>query len=43
MRYAVPMQIFKSDERPTRRGPAEWFTGQVWFDEIIRGTAPSRA
>jgi quercetin dioxygenase-like cupin family protein len=36
------MQIFKSDERPTRSGPEKWFTGQVWFDEIIRGAAPSR-
>jgi quercetin dioxygenase-like cupin family protein len=36
------MQIFKSDERPSRRGPAEWFTGEVWLDQVIVGTAPSR-
>ena len=27
---------------PTTKGPAEWFTGDVWFDVIIRGEAPSR-
>ena len=27
---------------PTAKGPAEWFTGDVWFDVIIRGEAPSR-
>jgi quercetin dioxygenase-like cupin family protein len=24
------------------RGPAEWFTGDVWLDPIARGEAPSR-
>jgi quercetin dioxygenase-like cupin family protein len=27
---------------PTSKGPAEWFTGQVWFDVIWRGEQPSR-
>ena len=36
------MQIFKSDERPTRRGPEKWFTGEVWMDEYVRGTGDSR-
>ncbi|MGW7683109.1 (R)-mandelonitrile lyase [Kribbella sp. NPDC054772] len=27
---------------PTGKGPAEWFAGDVWFDVIIRGEAPSR-
>ena len=27
---------------PTTKGPAEWFTGDVWFDAIARGEAPSR-
>ena len=26
----------------SRRGPAEWFTGDVWLDEIAAPTAPSR-
>jgi quercetin dioxygenase-like cupin family protein len=25
------------------KGPAEWFTGEVWFDQIYRGEPPSRA
>ena len=24
------------------KGPAEWFTGDVWIDAIARGEAPSR-
>jgi quercetin dioxygenase-like cupin family protein len=27
----------------TAKGPAEWFTGDVWFDQIYRGDEPSRA
>lgn len=27
----------------TGKGPAEWFTGEVWFDQIYRGEEPSRA
>jgi quercetin dioxygenase-like cupin family protein len=27
---------------PTGKGPAEWFTGDVWFDVILRGEEPSR-
>jgi quercetin dioxygenase-like cupin family protein len=26
----------------TARGPAEWFTGDVWIDAIARGEEPSR-
>jgi quercetin dioxygenase-like cupin family protein len=29
-------------KRPTAKGPAEWFTGDVWIDAIARGQAPSR-
>ncbi|MGV9774107.1 (R)-mandelonitrile lyase [Streptosporangium sp. NPDC003464] len=29
-------------KRPTGKGPAEWFTGDVWFDVIHAGTEPSR-
>ncbi|WP_433521326.1 (R)-mandelonitrile lyase [Nocardia pseudovaccinii] len=25
------------------RGPAEWFSGDVWFDQIYRGEEPARA
>ena len=28
---------------PTMQGPEQWFTGQVWFDQIYAGSAPSRA
>jgi alkylhydroperoxidase/carboxymuconolactone decarboxylase family protein YurZ len=28
---------------PTGKGPAERFTGEVWFDQIYRGEEPSRA
>ncbi len=28
--------------RPSAKGPAEWFTGDVWIDAIARGEEPSR-
>jgi quercetin dioxygenase-like cupin family protein len=28
--------------QPTAKGPAEWFTGDVWIDAIVRGEEPSR-
>jgi hypothetical protein len=27
---------------PSARGPAEWFTGDMWVDNIVRGVEPSR-
>jgi quercetin dioxygenase-like cupin family protein len=27
---------------PSTKGPAEWFTGDVWIDTIARGREPSR-
>ena len=27
---------------PSGKGPAEWFTGDVWIDAIARGEEPSR-
>jgi quercetin dioxygenase-like cupin family protein len=27
---------------PSVKGPAEMFTGDVWYDEVVRGPAPSR-
>ena len=29
-------------QQPTTQGPADWFTGQVWIDAIVRGEEPSR-
>jgi len=26
---------------PTAKGPAEWFTGEVWIDTIAQGQGPS--
>ena len=28
--------------RPTAKGPAEWFTGDVFIDPIAQGEEPSR-
>jgi quercetin dioxygenase-like cupin family protein len=36
------MKIFRSSQRPSREGRAEWFTGNVWIDEIVVGVEPSR-
>jgi quercetin dioxygenase-like cupin family protein len=36
------MKTFRSHERPSRKGRAEWFTGNVWIDEIVAGVEPSR-
>jgi quercetin dioxygenase-like cupin family protein len=35
---AMPIQ----PKQPTTKGPAEWFTGAVFIDPIVRGEAPSR-
>ena len=29
-------------KQPTAKGPAEWFTGDVFLDPIARGEEPSR-
>ena len=29
-------------KQPTSKGPAEWFTGDVWIDRIVNPEAPSR-
>ncbi|MGN6308867.1 MAG: (R)-mandelonitrile lyase [Xanthobacteraceae bacterium] len=36
------MDIHRNGSRPTRRGPAEWFTGAVWMDPIVNAPAPAR-
>ena len=39
------MEVTGAAERPSARGPAEWFTGEVWMDEIasMPGPGPVRA
>ena len=29
-------------KQPSVKGSAEWFTGDVWIDGIVRGQEPSR-
>ena len=36
------MKIVASSEKSSRKGPPEWFTGTVWFDEIPTNAEPSR-
>ncbi|MGA2890638.1 MAG: cupin domain-containing protein [Terracidiphilus sp.] len=36
------MKILTSKERPSRKGLPNWFTGNVWIDEIAIGAPPSR-
>ena len=36
------MDIYNCGSRPTRRGPAESFTGTVWQEPIIEAPAPAR-
>ena len=36
------MQIKPCGSVPSRRGPANWFTGTVWQDPIIEAEAPAR-
>jgi quercetin dioxygenase-like cupin family protein len=37
------MEIKKAGSRPTRTGPAEYFTGVVRIDDLIDAAAPARA
>lgn len=36
------MEIFAAGSRPNRQGPAEYFTGTVWFDPVIEAPEPAR-
>ena len=36
------MEIRPCGSVPTRRGPADWFTGTVWQDPIIEAPEPAR-
>jgi quercetin dioxygenase-like cupin family protein len=32
----------RKPKAPSTKGPAEWFTGDVWIDGVARGDAPSK-
>ena len=36
------MEIFRSGHVPSRKGPADWFTGQVRIDMLFNPAAPDR-
>ena len=36
------MEVTRCGSTPTRRGPADYFTGTVWQDPIIEEPAPAR-
>ena len=37
------MEIRRSGSRPSRKGPAEWFSGTVRIDPLFDASAPARA
>jgi quercetin dioxygenase-like cupin family protein len=39
----VHMEIKKSGSEPSRKGPADWFTGAVRIDPLFQANAPARA
>jgi quercetin dioxygenase-like cupin family protein len=36
------MKIVSSSERGCKKAPADWFTGDVWVDDIVTAAAPLR-
>jgi quercetin dioxygenase-like cupin family protein len=38
----IAMTVIRAEDRATKAAPADNFTGQVWQDPVIVGTAPSR-
>ena len=36
------MDIHNAIDRPTRKGPADYFTGTAWLDPIIEAPEPAR-
>lgn len=36
------MDIHRPDAKPTRRAPADWFTGTVWQDAVVEAPDPAR-
>jgi quercetin dioxygenase-like cupin family protein len=39
----VLMEIKRSGSQPSRKGPADWFTGAVRIDPLFQASAPARA
>lgn len=37
------MEIKRSGSQPSRKGPADWFTGTVRIDPLFQSNAPARA
>ena len=37
------MEIWQNGSRPSRQGPADWFTGKVRIDPLVDAEAPARA
>ena len=35
------MKILREEDRGTRPGPAEWFSGTVWIDAVVASEAPA--
>jgi len=35
------MNVIRSSDHSTKRGPSEWFTGTVWLDEITAAAGPA--
>ena len=36
------MKVIEAGSQPTKKAPAEWFTGVVWLDPIIEAPEPAR-
>ncbi len=36
------IDLYPVGSRPSRKAPAQWFTGEVWMDPIITAPAPAR-
>ncbi len=36
------IDLYPAGSRPSRKAPAQWFTGEVWMDPIITAPAPAR-
>lgn len=36
------MKIMHAGTRPSRKAPAEWFTGTVWQDPVVEAPEPAR-
>jgi quercetin dioxygenase-like cupin family protein len=39
--FHSPMNVIRSNFLPTRRGPAEWFTGTVWIENLAPEAGPA--